>query len=138
MGGLRDLDALLARLSPRLLDGEVVFVTVPGAAYGDHADWAPVAAVAEAEGLTLVVPRERAGGVGAEDDGAFRQVTLGVHSSLNAVGLTAAVAGRLAARGVSANVVAGRLPRPRVRAGWPGRRRARRPPLAAAAAGSPR
>jgi hypothetical protein len=33
-------------------------------------------------------------------------ITLNVHSSLEAIGLTAAVAGRLALHGISANVVA--------------------------------
>ena len=37
---------------------------------------------------------------------AFRRITLGVQSSLEAVGLTAAVAGALTAVGISANVVA--------------------------------
>ena len=36
----------------------------------------------------------------------FRRITLGVHSSLEAVGLTAAVAAALTAAGISANVVA--------------------------------
>ena len=39
-------------------------------------------------------------------DGIFRCITLGVHSSLEAVGLTAAVAGKLAAHGIAANVIA--------------------------------
>ena len=107
MSGLTDLGALLARMDPRLAGAEVVFVTFPGAGYGDHAGLAPVAAVQEGEGLTLVVPRDRADAAGLSYDGAFRQITLGVHSGLDAVGLTAAVSARLAEAGISANVVAG-------------------------------
>jgi len=38
--------------------------------------------------------------------GKFKQITLRVHSSLDTVGLTAAVATKLASYGISANVVA--------------------------------
>ena len=107
MPGLTDLAAILSQVDPRLVDGELAFVTVPGAAYGDHADLGPVAVMREAEGLTLVVPRDRADAAGLPYDGAFRQITLTVQSSLHAVGLTAVVAGRLAAQGISANVIAG-------------------------------
>jgi hypothetical protein len=104
--GKRNLDELIASLAPTLHDGEFAFVTFPEATYGAHADLSPVAAFAEAEGLTLVVPRQRAERAGLSFDGVFRMITLNVHSSLAAVGLTAAVAGRLAKRGISANVVA--------------------------------
>ena len=100
------LATLLAGLSPRLAPGEFVFCTLAGAAYGDAAGLAPLAAFAEVEGLTLVAPLERAAAAGHACDQPMRCITLGVHSSLEAVGLTAAVAAALAARDISANVIA--------------------------------
>jgi hypothetical protein len=43
---------------------------------------------------------------GLSYEGVFRCITLGIHSSLEAVGLTAAVAGKLATHGIAANVIA--------------------------------
>lgn len=107
MTGETDLARLIANLEPRLLEGELVFCTLPEAAYGDRFELAPVASVAEAEGLTLVVERERAEAAGLAYEGVFRMITLQVHSSLEAVGLTAAVAGWLADLEIGANVIAG-------------------------------
>lgn len=107
MSGETDLDRLLARLSPRLVDGEFVFLSFVDARYGDRAELEPLAAVSEAEGLTLIVPRQRADAHGQAYESVFRAITLQVHSSLDAVGLTAAFAGKLAERGISANVIAG-------------------------------
>ncbi len=105
--GERDLATLLNSLSPLLIDGEYVFCSVPGARYGEHPELAPVAACIEPEGLTLVIPRRRADEYGLAYETVFRGITLRVHSSLDAVGLTAAVATKLAECGISANVVAG-------------------------------
>lgn len=102
----RDLDELLASLEPALHDADFAFVTLPKTSYGAHAELLPIAAFAEAEGLTLIVPLHRAQHAGLRFDGVFRMITLNVHSSLAAVGLTAAVAAALAKRGISANVVA--------------------------------
>jgi len=93
-------------MRPALGTGEFVFVSQPGASYGDGAELSPVAAFAEDEGLTLVIPRTLADARGVAYDGVFRVVTLQVHSSLAAVGLTAAVATALTEHGISANVVA--------------------------------
>lgn len=107
MSGERSLDKLLASLSPVLIDGEFVFLTFADARYGDRAELDPVAAVSENEGLTLVVPRSKADEHGLEYESVFRRITLTVHSSLDAVGLTAAFASKLTEHGISANVVAG-------------------------------
>ena len=105
MLGEKDLDALLKNLSPALHHEEYVFVTLPGD-YGDHADLKPVCSFREREGLALVVPKVIAGSHGLDTESVYRMITLEVHSSLDAVGLTAAVASRLAEEGISANVVA--------------------------------
>ncbi len=107
MTGETDLDILLASLSPRLMDGEFVFCVFPGSRYGDLAHLEPVAAIAEPEGLTLIVPKSRADEQSFDYSSVFRMITLEVHSSLDAVGLTAAFSGALSAHGISSNVVAG-------------------------------
>lgn len=107
MPGETDLGKLLASLSPTLMEGEFVFCTFEGARYGDHAHLEPIGAFSEAEGLTLVVPLSRAREHGLEIETVYSGITLGVHSSLNAVGLAAAFSNKLAKYGISANVIAG-------------------------------
>jgi len=107
VAGETDLAWLIAELEPRLDGREFVFCTIAGAAYGDRRELEPVAAMQEAEGLTLVLERARAEAAGLDYEGVFRMITLQVHSSLEAVGLTAAVADRLADLEIGANVIAG-------------------------------
>lgn len=107
MAGEKNLDKLLSTMSPALMAGEFVFCTFEKSRYGDHAELEPVAAVTEAEGLTLVVPKAKADQHGLEYNSVFRGVTLKVHSSLEAVGLTAAFSRKLTEHGISANVIAG-------------------------------
>lgn len=107
MSGETDLGRMLASLSPVLADGEFVFCSFADARYGDHAGLEPIAVIDEPEGLTLVVPKPNADAQALSYATVFRMISLGVHSSLEAVGLTAAFASKLAERGISANVVAG-------------------------------
>lgn len=107
MSGESDLQTLLASMSPQLLDGEFVFCSFEHARYGDHAELEPFAAVTESEGLTLVVPRAKADASGLAYESVFSGITLRVHSSLEAVGLTAALSKQLTDHGISANVIAG-------------------------------
>ena len=106
MPGETNLQRLLRSMSPELLEGEYVFCTVKGARYGDYAEASPIASFTEAEGLTLVLLKDSAEQAGLTWQDEYRCITLGVHSSLQAVGLTAAVAGALAENGISANVIA--------------------------------
>ena len=98
-----DLDELLSNLSARLDPEAYVWATV-----GEiPEDCAPVATVVEDEGTTLVLREEEAVALGVPHEFRSARITLEVHSSLEAVGLTAAFARVLADAGVSANVVAG-------------------------------
>lgn len=105
MSGEKDLNNLIKNMSPILNESEYVFLTVKGE-YGDFAHLNPLCTYMEKEGLTLIVPRTLADKNSMEFSGTYKAITLEVHSSLDAVGLTAAVASKLANDGISANVVA--------------------------------
>jgi len=107
-GSSTELAQLLRALKPRLLPGEYVFCSVPPAVAAANTGLPALATFCEEEGVTLVLPRDSADAHGLEYTGAFRAITLGVESALDAVGLTAAVSTRLARRGISANVIAAR------------------------------
>jgi hypothetical protein len=66
----------------------------------------PIGTFYEKEGLTVIVLKANADVLGIAYQGVFQCITLNVHSSLEAVGLTAAVSSALANQGISANVVA--------------------------------
>lgn len=106
MAGETDLDKLLALLQPKLLEGEFVFCSIPDIRYGDLADLHPLACYQEDEGLSLLLEKHAADAAELQYSSVFKGITLSVHSSLDAVGFTAAVANKLAANGISANVVA--------------------------------
>lgn len=107
MTGETNLATLLATMSPVVMDGEFVFLSFPDAAYGDHANLNPIASVAEVEGLTLVVAKILADQYDMDYQSSYKGITLEVHSSLDAVGLTAAFSDTLSEHGISANVIAG-------------------------------
>jgi hypothetical protein len=101
----KSLPTLLASLSPKLWPQEYVFCTLPGH-YGDFTELAPLASFTEEEGLTLIIRKEVAISHDILFGSVFKMITLTVHTSLDAVGLTAAVSKKLADKGLSANVVA--------------------------------
>ena len=107
MSGETNLSKLLATMAPQLLADEYVFVTVENGRYGDYATLSPIATFMEAEGLTLVLTKTKADKGGLNYEATFRCITLLVHSSLEAIGLTAAIATKLATHQISANVIAG-------------------------------
>lgn len=93
MAGERDLQRLLKALDPKLSSERYSFA--PSADHVLHPG--AFALVREDEGLTVVRP---------DPGGQWARISLGAHSSLEAVGLTAVLSTRLAGAGISANVVA--------------------------------
>jgi hypothetical protein len=98
----QQLDRLLAGLRPELHDEPYVYALGPAPA-GTRV----FATVAEDEGLTLVLTRDEADAAGLRPEWAAARITLRVDSTLTDVGLTATVSSRLAARGISCNIIAG-------------------------------
>jgi hypothetical protein len=103
--GERDLASILRSLTIERRPGVFAYVSVeqPSAELVSLA----AAVVEESEGVTLVLPVDAARDAGLTPvfEGAW--LTLEVHSSLDAVGLTAAVSNALAAAGIPCNVIAG-------------------------------
>lgn len=106
MSGVTDLRTLLATLEPKLVPGEFVFAAAPPDSMQACIALNPFGVFAEAEGLTVILPKDVGAKIGWPLSSACRCISMTVHSSLEAVGLTAAMAGALAAEGISANVVA--------------------------------
>jgi predicted N-acetyltransferase YhbS len=104
MTGEKNLQTLRASMRPVLREGEYVYVLWPhGKPLAGHIE----AAVREAEGLTVVLPRAEAEGLDLPYDFVAAWITLEVHSALEAVGLTAAVSRALTQARISCNVLAG-------------------------------
>lgn len=106
MPGVTDLKQLLSGMKPRLVAGEFVYCTVPASVLADHLHLEPIGLFREKEGMTLILPLEAAKQAALPAAPAMRMITLEAHSSLEAVGLTAAFATALGNEGISANVVA--------------------------------
>ena len=90
------LSDMLCALDPRLRQGEFAFCTVPVSRQADYVGLAPLASFREDEGMTLVLDTGSADNAGLVYGSVFRCITLGVNSSLDSVGLTAAVSSCLA------------------------------------------
>lgn len=105
MTGEQNLEKLLKNMSPKLDDQEYVFITTQSN-LSEVMKYNPLCTFVEEEGLTLIIQKHIALTEGFEFDGVFNKITLKVHSSLDAVGLTAAVASKLKDNNISANVVA--------------------------------
>jgi uncharacterized protein len=102
--GKQDLDVLLASMEPRLVDGVYVYATLP---HGSRLPENALAVFKEPEAITLVLPKEAALALELEWMFECAWISLTVHSSLSAVGLTAAFSHALTEAGISCNVMAG-------------------------------
>ena len=104
MPGERNLAVLLRDIKPEMHEGIFVFCMIAeGEAIPDTLH--PLLTFREQEGTTLVLLCEEAERAGLSYQFASRLITLTVHSSLEAVGLLAAVSARLTEAGIAVNAV---------------------------------
>jgi len=106
MSGETDLNKLIASMQPVLSEQEYVFASLDKDSPDLLAELAPLGTFYENEGVTVIVSKTNADVSGLSYQGVFQCITLNVHSSLDAVGLTAAVSTALTHQNISANVVA--------------------------------
>ena len=100
MSGERDLTRLLAGMAPELDAERWRFCRAPAPVDG------ALATFREAEGWTLLLRDGDELPTGAAiAPGRYARITLTIHSSLEAVGLIAAVSATLASAGISCNVI---------------------------------
>jgi hypothetical protein len=105
MSGELNLTTLLKNMKPVLNTGEYVFCTVSKT---EKIDLNKVlGSFKEKEGITLILTKEYADLMGLSYNSIMSWISLEVHSSLEAVGLTAAFSKVLADANISCNVVAG-------------------------------
>lgn len=106
MAGIKDLDILLSNIEPILNERDFVFCSFPSFDWAQICELAPIGIFHEKEGITLIIDREDAVNRNIDYQSVYKLITLNVHSSLDAVGLTAAFSTKLAEKNISANVVA--------------------------------
>lgn len=106
MSGETDLQVLIRSMEPHLDPTHYVFCTVADVDFSHLHSFSPKGTFVEKEGTTLIVEKTVADQHGLPYSGEFNCLSLSVHSSLEAVGLTAAISGALAEAEISANVVA--------------------------------
>jgi hypothetical protein len=104
MTGETDLGKLLKELKPELNPGEYVFCTVN--TLGNAAELDPLCIFQEKEEVTVIIPKVKADETVLFYPVVCAWITLTVHSSLEAVGLTAAVSHALTEANISCNIVA--------------------------------
>jgi hypothetical protein len=105
MTGEMGLAKLLKTMRPRLNPGDYVFCTIKDPAQIDFSKI--IMSFREEEGITIVLEKQVADGLNLEYPFIASWITLTVHSSLSAVGLTAACSQALTNENISCNVVAG-------------------------------
>lgn len=103
---IRDAAAMIAGMAPALDPETYAFVTAPDPALAARAAPLARATFAEDEGLSLILPLAAAQSMGFADLIPMARITLTVPSALDGTGLTAAVAGALAAAAIPCNMVA--------------------------------
>ncbi|MGE0020382.1 MAG: ACT domain-containing protein [Draconibacterium sp.] len=105
MTGIKELHQLIHGMTPVLNKGEYVFVSVQDISQIEREK--TICEFREKEGTTVVLSKSYADELKLTYDFVASWITLEIHSSLEAVGLTAAFSAELAKNNISCNVVAG-------------------------------
>lgn len=104
MNGIRDVKTLLKTMKPELQDGEWVFCTKAEQEL-NSLKLKPLLIFQEKEGTTVIVAKQEAFKHALPFQGIWALITLTVHSDLFAIGFLEAILQKLAAAGISVNVV---------------------------------
>jgi hypothetical protein len=104
MSGEKDLERLLKSMKPEHVSGDYVFCKVEKFENMDLNN--VVMLFKEKEAITLILKKEIADQLQLDYSVVMSWITLTVHSSLEAVGLTAAFSKALSEKNISCNVVA--------------------------------
>jgi hypothetical protein len=104
MTGEIDLATLLKKMKPELNSGDYVFCSIKDLTTIDISQ--TILVFKEQEGNTIIIKKELADSMNLNYSFVAAWITLTVHSSLEAVGLTAAFSSALSEQGISCNVVA--------------------------------
>ncbi|WP_184546039.1 ACT domain-containing protein [Mucilaginibacter sp. FT3.2] len=104
MHGETNLNTLLKNMTPLLNEGDYVYCTANGLIDINTKDI--IGLFKEPEAVTIILKKEIADRLCLKYEYIAAWITLTVHSSLAATGLTAAFANALAIEGISCNVVA--------------------------------
>ncbi|MFN4153225.1 MAG: ACT domain-containing protein [Paracoccaceae bacterium] len=93
-------------MTPTLMPGDYVFMTTVNPAVIASLSPQAISTFKENEGLSMIVPVELAEGLEAGEGQPMRCITLCVYSSLEGIGLTAAVSKALSDAAIPCNMVA--------------------------------
>lgn len=105
MSGETNLTKLIKQMKPKLNNGEYVFVSLKDISKIKRED--TILEFKEPEGTTLIFTRKKADELKLNYQYIASWITLEIHSSLDAVGLTAVISTELTKHNISCNVVAG-------------------------------
>ena len=105
MKGENNLEKLIKNMKPVLNKGNYVFVTVKDLSNIKRED--TICELKEEEGTTIVIEKRKADHLNLRYNFVASWITLMVHSSLEAVGLTALFSAELTKHNISCNVIAG-------------------------------